>query len=203
MLPRPQQSYTCYGSFFINFAIPNVLTSTSSAWPGPFSVITTALVALINQAFQSWRISVLTNSNILGGTLLVAALAACGIALATAIQTSLLSESSLAEVAALQPTIEASLALHCSTIAHLTPREVIFIVKFSKSKISGIRTDKVLNRLIRTMIQSGFFTAYTKCVQTMMEHLIRSEQLRNILAHGANPSLSQFSLGRSKTPVAR
>ncbi|KAJ7692618.1 hypothetical protein B0H17DRAFT_1200434 [Mycena rosella] len=85
--------------------------------------------------------------------------------------------------------------------------------------------DKVLNHLICTTIQSGFFTGAVRSffalgallssrlvpgtsmislfampigrvyTHTMMDHLIRHEQLRNILAHGENPTSFPIFVG--------
>ncbi|KAJ7692437.1 hypothetical protein B0H17DRAFT_1200496 [Mycena rosella] len=146
--------------------------------------------------------------------------------MATAKQTLIPSES-LASLAALQPVVEGSLGFQCAlnviiaSELHLlsrlckltnTRREIILTVKFSKLKANFARTDKVLNRLIRSTIQSGFFTAVfalgtllssrfsptTSMISlfalpieriyahTMMDHLISREQLRNILSSGGS-----------------
>ncbi|KAJ7657591.1 hypothetical protein B0H17DRAFT_1213437 [Mycena rosella] len=185
-----------------------------SLWPYPFTALVTALLALINQTFQSWRIYVLTQSKILFGFLLAAGLAACGMGVAAAIQSWIFSE--LAKLAALQPVVEGNLALQCAIDVIIT---VVLCTMYSKSKTSFTRTDQVLNRLMRTAVQSGLFTAvfalgtllsfrispgtymialfalpigriYT---QTLMDHLISREQLRNILSNGGILSPYQIS----------
>ncbi|KAJ7467507.1 hypothetical protein FB451DRAFT_1258724 [Mycena latifolia] len=203
-----QAAAVVYMSWFYcvtNFANPEVVAI--SLWPYPFTAFITAVVALINQMFQAWRIYVFTNNKILVGFLVVAALATCGMGIAAAIQSWILSE--LAKLIALQPVVEANLALQCAIDVIIAIR---LTVSFSHSKTSFGRTDKVLNRLIRTAVQSGFFTAvfalgtllsfrfspgtymialfalpigriYT---HTMMDHLITREQLRNLLSNGGN-----------------
>ncbi|KAJ7463625.1 hypothetical protein FB451DRAFT_1265074 [Mycena latifolia] len=196
-----------------NFANPSVVAI--SLWPYPFTAFMTAILALINHMFQAWRIYVFTKSKILVGFLVVAALATCGMGIAAAIQSWILSE--LAKLIALQPVVEANLALQCAIDVIIAIR---LTVSFSHSKTSFVRTDKVLNKLIRTAVQSGFFTAvfalgtllsfrfspgtymialfalpigriYT---HTMMDHLITREQLRNLLSNGANlVSFPQFA----------
>ncbi|KAJ6614982.1 hypothetical protein B0H10DRAFT_1916209 [Mycena sp. CBHHK59/15] len=151
-----------------NFANPSVVAT--SLWPYPFTALTTAILALINQVFQSWRIYMFTRSKLLIGFLLAGALAACGTGVAAAVQSWIFSE--LAKLAALQPVVEGNLALQ-STIDVLIssvcplPLEVtltsfplvILSYTFSKSKTAFTRTNTVLNRLIRGAVQSGVFTS--------------------------------------------
>ncbi|KAJ7136834.1 hypothetical protein C8R44DRAFT_363097 [Mycena epipterygia] len=204
-----------------NFANPQVVPII--LWPYPFTASGTAVLALINQTFQSWRIYHFTNSKILVGVLLTAALAACGMGVGAAIQSSIISD--LSKLAALQPVVEANLALQSALDVLIA---IILSITLSSSKTTITRTDKVLNRLIRTAIQSGFFTAvfalgtllsfhfspetymlalfslpigriYT---HTMMDHFVGREELRNMLActNTANIiSVPNFNIGGTAT----
>ncbi|KAJ6537942.1 hypothetical protein B0H19DRAFT_1270321 [Mycena capillaripes] len=183
-----------------NFANPQVVAT--SLWPYPFTALTTAVLAITNQLFQSWRIYQFTRNKILVGFLVAASLAACGTGVAAAIESWIFSE--LAKLIALQPVVEANLALQCAVDVIVAIRLSLI---FSKSKTSFAKTDRVLNTLIRNAVQSGSFTAvfalgtlfsfrfapgtymlalfalpigriYT---HTMMDQFISREELRNIL----------------------
>ncbi|KAJ7347576.1 hypothetical protein DFH08DRAFT_1002552 [Mycena albidolilacea] len=161
-----QAAAVVYMSWFYcvtNFANPGVVASKNSLpgekphlksvysvslWPYPFTYLTTAVLAITNQMFQSWRIYLFTGSRIRVGFLVVASLAACGTGVASAIEAWIFSE--LAKLVVLQPIVEVQLTLQCAI-------DVILAV-YSNSKTTIPRTDKVLNRLIRTAVQSGFFT---------------------------------------------
>ncbi|KAJ7463575.1 hypothetical protein FB451DRAFT_457146 [Mycena latifolia] len=190
-----------------NFANPRV--AEIALWPYSLTAFMTTVLALINQMFQAWRIYVFTKNKILVGSLVVAALVTCGVGITAAIQSWILSE--LAKLIALQPVVEANLTLQCAIDVIIA---IVLTVIFSRSKTSFRRTDEVLNRLIRTAVQSGFFTAvfalgtlllfrfspgtqifvlfalpigriYT---HTMMDSLITREELRDLLT-GHSPWL--------------
>ncbi|KAJ7463549.1 hypothetical protein FB451DRAFT_1264865 [Mycena latifolia] len=176
-------------------------------WPYPFTAFMTAVLAVINQTYQAWRIYAFTQSKILVGFLVVAALATCGMGTAAAIQAWILHE--LAKLIALQPVVEANLALQCAIDVIIA---IVLTVIFSRSKTSFGRTDEVLNRLIRTTIQSGFFTAVfalgtlisfrispgTQLIALFALPIgrIYTHQLRNLLANSGNlVSFPQFAGG--------
>ncbi|KAJ7136780.1 hypothetical protein C8R44DRAFT_362703 [Mycena epipterygia] len=205
-----QAATVVYMSWFYcvtNFANPQVVVIV--LWPSSLTVITNAVLALVNQTFQSWRIYMYTKSKILVSFILAAALATCGLGIAVAIlQSSRLSQ--LSNISALNPFGEANLALQ-SVVDVLIA--IILSITYSRwLKTSSMRMDRVLNRLIRTAIQSGFFTAvfalgillsvhfspgtnmktlfalpigriYT---HTMMDHFVRREELRKMLPNGGN-----------------
>ncbi|KAJ7463558.1 hypothetical protein FB451DRAFT_1264891 [Mycena latifolia] len=125
-------------------------------WPYPFTFFTTVVLAVINQMYQAWRIYVFTQSKILVGFLVVVVLATCGIGITVAIKAWIMHQIPKTKFIALQPVIEAHLALQCTVDVIIA---IILTIIFSRSKTSFGRTDEVLNRLIRTAIQSGFFTA--------------------------------------------
>ncbi|KAF8139432.1 hypothetical protein K438DRAFT_1785665 [Mycena galopus ATCC 62051] len=129
-----------------NFANPRVVAI--CLWAYPFTYLTTAILAITNQMFQSWRIYFFTGSRICVGFLVMTSLAACGMGVATAIKTWIFSE--LAKLVVLQPIVEVNLALQCTVDVTLTV--------YSNSKTTFPRTDKVFNRLIRTAVQSVFPT---------------------------------------------
>ncbi|KAJ6540363.1 hypothetical protein B0H19DRAFT_1381540 [Mycena capillaripes] len=197
-----------------NFANPEVVAT--SLWPYPFTALTTAILAIINQLFQSWRIYVFTRNKILVGFLVAATLAACGTGVAAAIEAWIFSQ--LAKLVMLQPVVEANLALQCAVDVIVAIR--LFLI-FSKSKTSFTMTDRVLNILIRNAVQSGSFTAifalgtlfsfrfapgtymlalfalpigriYT---HTIMDQLISRHELTNILMNGRNsfPSYANYN----------
>ncbi|KAF8171190.1 hypothetical protein K438DRAFT_1982180 [Mycena galopus ATCC 62051] len=149
-----QAAAVVYMSWFYcvtNFANPRVVAI--SLWPYPFSYLTTAVLAITNQMFQLWRIYLFTGSRIRVGFLVVTSLAACGTGVAAAIKSWVFSE--LAKLAVLQPIVEVNLALQCALDVILTGELYLLPVTFDLQFTS---TDKVFNRLIRTAVQSGFFT---------------------------------------------
>ncbi|KAJ6609077.1 hypothetical protein B0H10DRAFT_140210 [Mycena sp. CBHHK59/15] len=183
-----------------NFANPSVIAT--SLWPYPFTALTTAVLALINQMFQCYRIYTFIPNKILAGLIIATALAACGLGIAAAVQSWIFSE--LAKLLALQPVVEANLALQTTVDVVIS---AILSFSFSRSKTDFKRTNQVLNVLIRGAVQSGVFTSifalgtllsfryspgtymiaifalpigriYT---HTLLDHLIAREQLRNIL----------------------
>ncbi|KAF8171187.1 hypothetical protein K438DRAFT_1982177 [Mycena galopus ATCC 62051] len=205
-----QAAAVVYMSWFYcvtNFANPRVVAI--ALWPYQFTALTTAILAIINQMFQLWRIHSFTGSRIRVGFLVVTSLVACGTGVAAAIKAWGFGE--LAKLAVLQPVVEVNLSLQCAI-------DVILTV-YSNSKTTFPRTDKIFNRLIRTAVKAGFFTAvfalgtlfsfrfapntymlalfalpigriYT---HTMMDHLISREPLRNSLSTtGFIPTVPNF-----------
>ncbi|KAJ6511613.1 hypothetical protein C8R47DRAFT_1314520 [Mycena vitilis] len=187
-----------------NFANPAVITQ--ALWPYSFTAMVTAILAIINQSFQSWRIYAFTKNKILTGFLFVTLVATFGMGLAASIQSWIFSEHVVVKVAAIQPIVEANLSFQMALDVLIAG---ILTWIFSKSKTSFKRTDKVLNRLIRTAVQSGSFTAvfalgtlftfrfapgtYMLAIfalpigriytHTMMDHLITRQELRAILSN--------------------
>ncbi|KAJ7315763.1 hypothetical protein DFH08DRAFT_419492 [Mycena albidolilacea] len=194
-------------------------------WPYPFTALTMSILALVNHTFQSWRIYRFTDSKILAAFLLVISLANCGIGVAVSME--MWTFSKLSELVALQPIIEGNLALQCAVDAIIA---VIMTVVLSRWRTHFFADmDKVLNRLIRTAVQSGFFTAvfalgtllssrfspktymvslfslpigriYT---HTMMDQLVTREELRGMFLNRGNhlsfPILSDFNVAPSGT----
>ncbi|KAJ6537973.1 hypothetical protein B0H19DRAFT_1382585 [Mycena capillaripes] len=188
-----------------NFANPRVVAI--SLWPYPFSGLTTAILAITNQMLQSWRIYLFTRNRILIGFLVTTSVAACGTGAAAAIEAWISSEQ--AKLVLLQPIVEVNFALQCAIDAIIA---VVLTVVYTKSKTTFPRTDRVFDRLIRTAVQSGFFTAvfalgilfsfrfsvdtymmslfalpigriYT---HTMMDHFVSREELRDTLSTSGN-----------------
>ncbi|KAJ7676921.1 hypothetical protein DFH06DRAFT_1079989 [Mycena polygramma] len=188
-----------------NFANPAIITE--ALWPYSFTAMVTAILAIINQSFQSWRIYAFTKNKILTGCLFVTLVATFGMGLAAAIQSWMFSD--VVKVAAIQPIVEANLSFQMALDVLIAG---ILTWIFSKSKTSFKRTDKVLNRLIRTAVQSGSFTGdsavfalgtlftfrfapgtYMLAIfalpigriytHTMMDHLITRQELRAILSN--------------------
>ncbi|KAJ7829277.1 hypothetical protein B0H14DRAFT_3873093 [Mycena olivaceomarginata] len=189
-----------------NFTNPNAVAI--ELWPYPFTALTMSILALVNHTFQSSRIYRFTRSKILVAFLLVISFVNCGIGVTVAIEMWILSK--LSNLAALQPIIESNLALQCAIDTMIA---IIMTVMFSRWRTNFFAdTDKMLNRLIRTAVQSGFFTAifalgtllssrfspgtymvslfalpigriYT---HTMMDQLITREELRGMFLNRGN-----------------
>ncbi|KAF8184548.1 hypothetical protein K438DRAFT_1598313 [Mycena galopus ATCC 62051] len=204
MVNVTQAAAVVYMSWFycVTF-VSHLRTMVVFLWPYPFTYLTTAVLAITNQMFQLWRIYLFTGSRIRVGFLVVTSLATCGTGVAAAIQAWAFSE--LAKLAVLQPIVAVNLALQCAVDVILT---AVLTVVYSNSKTTFPRTDKIFNRLIRTAVQSGFFTSvfalgnlfsfrfapgtylialfnfpigriYT---HTMMDHLISREPFHNNLS---------------------
>ncbi|KAJ7687635.1 hypothetical protein B0H17DRAFT_1136185 [Mycena rosella] len=241
--PNVVASKICNYSIADELNGPRYLPSVGSAHNllGPTEVLqVTALLALINQTFQSWRIYVLTQSKILFGFLLAAGLAACGMGVAAAIQSWIFSE--LAKLAALQPVVEGNLALQCAI-------DVIITGRTDRSSINNNQLTCQQSRLVHDVLQvkdqlhsdgpgaeptdahrgpvwiihgkhsrsvAAVFALGTLLsfrispgtymialfalpigriyTQTLMDHLISREQLRNILSNGGDViSVPDFS----------
>jgi len=189
-----------------NFTNPDAVAI--ELWPYPFTALTMSILALVNHTFQSWRIYRFTDSRRLAAFLLVISLANCGIGVTVA--TEMWMFSKLSELVALQPIIEGNLALQCAVDAIIA---IIMTDMFSRWRTNFFAdTDKLLNRLIRTAVQSGFFTAvfalgtllssrfspgtYMVSVfslpigriytHTMMDQLVTREELRGMLSNRGN-----------------
>ncbi|KAF7378252.1 hypothetical protein MSAN_00250400 [Mycena sanguinolenta] len=173
-------------------------------WPYPFTALTTAILAITNQLFQTWKIYLFTRNKTLVAFLTATSLAACGLGITAAVKTWL--ELELTKIAALQPVVEANLALQCGIDVIIA---TILTLTLRKSKTSITRTDRILNRLIRIAVQSGSFTAFFALgtlfsfrfssqtemlglfalsigrvyTHTMMDHLVCREQLRHMLTN--------------------
>ncbi|KAJ7133243.1 hypothetical protein C8R44DRAFT_772087, partial [Mycena epipterygia] len=149
-----------------------------------------------------------TKSKILVGFILAAALATCGLGIAIVILQCVFLQ--LSNSPALHSVGEANLALQCFIEVLIA---IILSITYSRwLKTSSTRMDRVLNRLIRTAIQSGFFTAvfalgillsvrfspatnmstlfalpigqiYT---HTIMDYFVGREELRKMLPNGGN-----------------
>ncbi|KAJ7223639.1 hypothetical protein C8J57DRAFT_234730 [Mycena rebaudengoi] len=174
-----------------------------SLWVYPFTALVTAVLAIMNQAFQSWRIWVFIKNKYIVGGLLLTALVVFITGVIAGAQSWILSD--LRKLAALQPLVEGNLALQAALDVIISG---ILTSCFIKSKTSFKRTDMVLNRLIRGAIESGVFTSICALgelfafrfaqgtyiigmfalpigriyTHTMMDHLIRRDELRGMLS---------------------
>ncbi|KAF8210028.1 hypothetical protein K438DRAFT_1960254 [Mycena galopus ATCC 62051] len=198
-----------------NFTNPEIVAS--FLWPHSFTAITTAILAILNQILQAWRIYLFTRNKILFGFLAITSLATCGIGFYAAIGTWIFSE--WPEPHALHPAAEANLSLQCAIDVIIA---AILTRIYSKSKTAFSSTDTVLNRLIRTAVSSGSFTAVfalgtlfafrfspETCMvalfgipigriytHTILDHLVRRQELRSILNNGNMITLN-FTAGSS------
>ncbi|KAJ7197980.1 hypothetical protein GGX14DRAFT_573821 [Mycena pura] len=78
------------------------------------SVPATAILALVNQTFQSWRVYVFTENKVLVGILFIAALTAFAMGAAASVQSLLLQYLELRKLVPLQPVVEGNLSLQCA-----------------------------------------------------------------------------------------
>ncbi|KAJ7055737.1 hypothetical protein C8F01DRAFT_1258114 [Mycena amicta] len=188
-----------------NFNVP--AAAKVALWPFPYTAFCTALLALTNQIFQLYRIYLFTSNRILCLLLLAAALAACGTGIAAAVGAWL--AHTLPKLKALKPIVTANLSIQVAVDVIIA---VVLSVSLTRSKTSIAKTDRVLDTLIRTAIQSGSFTAifalgtlfsfrfatgtqmlglfalpigriYT---HTMLDHFISRDSLRNLLSDDGN-----------------
>ncbi|KAK7045159.1 hypothetical protein R3P38DRAFT_2882851 [Favolaschia claudopus] len=199
----------------------NAAIVTHNIWAPPFTAVVTAILAFIFHTFQSWRIYKFTGSKFLSIALIVGAVAAIATGLAAAIGSWLTRDRR--KLAAIQPIVYTNLTLQ--TIVDVIIAGTITIV-LTRSKTSFARTDRVLNRLIQTAVQSGCFTAvfalgtlfsfkfkpasfvllifavpigriYT---HTLMDHFTRRNQLRDLLSNNGN-MISVPNFGRTSDGV--
>ncbi|KAJ7112692.1 hypothetical protein C8R44DRAFT_882445 [Mycena epipterygia] len=178
-----QAAAVVYMSWFYcvtNFANPQVVAII--LWPYPFTALMTAVLALINQTFQCWRIYVFTKSKILVGVILAAALVACGTGFAAAIQSATVISSQLTKLAALQPVIEANLASQCAV-------DVLIASIFALGNLLSVHFSPGTYMLALFALPIG--RIYT---HTMMDHFVGREELRNMLASGNIISVSNFNI---------
>ncbi|KAF8199406.1 hypothetical protein K438DRAFT_1672153 [Mycena galopus ATCC 62051] len=144
--------YMSWFYFVTNFTNPDAIGI--EPWPYPFTALTMSILALVNHIFQTWRIYRFTDNRIVAAFLLVLSLANCGIGVTVA--TEMWMFPRLPALVVLQPIIEGNLALQCAVDAIIAS---IMTVMFSRWRSNFFAdTDKLLNRLIRTAVQSGFFT---------------------------------------------
>ncbi|KAJ7869783.1 hypothetical protein B0H14DRAFT_2727053 [Mycena olivaceomarginata] len=207
-----QAGAVVYMSWLMNFANPRVVAI--SLWPAPFTGLITAILAITNQMLQSWRIYVFTRNKILIGFLVATSVAACGTGVAAAIEAWIISEP--AKLVLLQPIVEVNNVLQCAIDVIIA---VVLTVVYTKSKTTFARTDRVFDRLIRTSVQSGFFTGDRICTgivfsfrfstgtamislfslpigpiytHTMMDHFVSREKLRDTLSNSGNITVPIF-----------
>ncbi|KAJ6493365.1 hypothetical protein C8R45DRAFT_1095871 [Mycena sanguinolenta] len=138
-----------------NFANPEIVYY--NLWPTPFALLTTAILAMTNQMFQTWKIYLFTRSKTFVVFLTATSLATCGLGITLAVKSWFILE--YRKLVVLQPIVEANLALQCAIDVVIALPPGILTLTLCKSKTSFAHTDRILNRLIRTAVQSGSFTA--------------------------------------------
>ncbi|KAJ7629045.1 hypothetical protein FB45DRAFT_47633 [Roridomyces roridus] len=147
-----------------NFNNPAIVSHTG--WPLTLSSLMTAVLALINQTFQSHRIYRFTGNKWLSAFLGAGILADFSLGLAASIQATLL--TNLDKIDELHVTVEGNLALQAAldiiisiilTVKFYKSKTRIHAVSFGQSKSKLRRTNKGLNMLMRAAIQSGTFTS--------------------------------------------
>ncbi|KAJ6493377.1 hypothetical protein C8R45DRAFT_1136562 [Mycena sanguinolenta] len=135
-----------------NFANPEIVYY--NLWAYPFTALTTAILAITNQMFQTWKIYLFTRNKTFVVFLTATSMAACGVGITVAVKSWFIVE--FPKLAVLQPIVEANLALQCAVDVIIAS---ILTLTLCKSRTSFAHTDRILNRLIRTAVQSGSFTA--------------------------------------------
>ncbi|KAJ7620166.1 hypothetical protein FB45DRAFT_147977 [Roridomyces roridus] len=147
-----------------DFNHPELINQTG--WPLTLCSAMTAVLALINQTFQSHRIYRFTGNKWLVAFLAVGILADCALGLAASIQATI--ATTLEKIDELQGTVEGNLALQATldiiisimlSARFYKSKTQIHAVSFGQSKSKLRRTNKGLNMLMRAAIQSGTFTS--------------------------------------------
>ncbi|KAJ6493362.1 hypothetical protein C8R45DRAFT_1136546 [Mycena sanguinolenta] len=136
-----------------NFANPEIVYY--NLWVYPFTALTTAILALTNQMFQTWKIYLFTRNKTFVVFLTATSMAACGLGVAVAVKSWFIVE--FPKIAMLQRIAEAHLTLQCAVDVIIAS---ILTLTLWKSKTTFAPTNRILNRLIRTAVQSGSFTAF-------------------------------------------
>ncbi|KAJ7846728.1 hypothetical protein B0H14DRAFT_3678041 [Mycena olivaceomarginata] len=129
-----------------NFANPQIVGT--DLWPYPLTNLTTAILAITNQMFQSWRIYKLTGNKIFVAFLVACSLTACGMGVAGAIEMSLHVHGP-AKLVTLRPIMERELLLQCC----------VDVIIAGEIENELCKDGQGANILIRNAVQSGSFTA--------------------------------------------
>ncbi|KAJ7620164.1 hypothetical protein FB45DRAFT_929580 [Roridomyces roridus] len=163
---------SCFSSYIVELlaAIPRDFNHPELIdqidWTMTLCASMTAVLALINQTFQSHRIYRFIGNKWLMAFLAVGILADCALGVAAAIQATIV--TTLDKVDNLRGPVEGNLALQATldiivsiilSARFYQSKTRIHAVSFAQSKSRLRRTNKGLNMLMRAAIQSGIFTS--------------------------------------------
>ncbi|KAJ7900846.1 hypothetical protein B0H13DRAFT_2028653 [Mycena leptocephala] len=159
---------------FKNFANPQIVGN--NLWPFPFTALTTAVLAITNQVFQTWRIYKLTLNKF-------SSLAACGMGVAGAIEMALHVHGP-AKLVALMPIVEGNLVLRCcldtDRVLNILVRNAVqsgsFTAIFALGTVLSFHLSSDTAMLVLFSLPIG--RIYT---HTMMDQLVSREELAVIL----------------------
>ncbi|KAF8181211.1 hypothetical protein K438DRAFT_1976307 [Mycena galopus ATCC 62051] len=174
-----QASAVVYLSWFYcvtNFANPRVVSI--NLWPYPFTGLITAILAIINQMLQSWRIYLFTGNKILIGFLVATSVAACGTGIIAAIKAWIFSEQ--AKLVLLQPIVEVNLALQCAIDVIIAVQSGFFTAVFALGILFSFRFSETYMMSLFALPIGRIYT------HTMMDHFVSRERLRDTLSNGGN-----------------
>ncbi|KAF8159422.1 hypothetical protein B0H34DRAFT_402867 [Crassisporium funariophilum] len=143
----------------VNFG--NIAATIDNFWPGPFTIVITAVLACVTQLFLCYRILRLTKKTYLFAVGMIASLLSLALGMTLGIKTWLL--KTMLEIPTTKPLMVSWLATEVAVDFFLSG---ILIYNLYKSRTGFERSDTVINRLIRTAIQTGVLSA-TSAMMTL------------------------------------
>ncbi|KAK1231373.1 hypothetical protein PQX77_005515 [Marasmius sp. AFHP31] len=157
LLHSAVEFYGAWEMCVTNYANPAALARVS--WTIPFTAATTAVCALLAQAFLGHRVLILTKNKVVVAVIGLLSLVGCIFGIVAGIKSGIIAE--IAKFDALQPYVIAWYILilyNKPTAADVLITAVLSIV-LSRSRTGFRRTDNIINRLIRGAVQTGFFVS--------------------------------------------
>ncbi|KAF8158243.1 hypothetical protein B0H34DRAFT_797654 [Crassisporium funariophilum] len=131
----------------------NYLALLAQIWPYRTSIFLTSITALLNHSFLAYRVYRLTNIWVYAGLLvLTAATFASGIAFGVKTCTSV---RGIADMSVIKPFMISWLSTQLAVDVVLSG---ILLFYLARARTGFQRSDTVINRLMRTCIQAGFFS---------------------------------------------
>jgi len=121
-------------------------------WPYTFTPIATALASMVTQLFLGWRIYVFSKSKALYAVVICLAVPCCALGFACGTKAWIIKVS--AELSVLNDLVTAWLVLQVTIDAFVT---TILGALLTRSRTGFVKTDTVINQLIRGAIQTGLF----------------------------------------------
>ncbi|KAJ6493386.1 hypothetical protein C8R45DRAFT_928144 [Mycena sanguinolenta] len=204
-----------------NFANPNIVYY--NLWAYPFTALSefraassratrtnlaaTAVLAITNQMFQTWKIYLFTRNKTFVVFLTATSMAACGLGIAVAVKSWFIVE--FPKLTVLEPIVEANLALQCAV-------DVIIASFFALGTLFSVRFSTKTYTLALFVLPIG--RIYT---HTIMDHFVCREQFQHIPTNngdimsvphfhirpaginGSSGVIESISLGSIQTPVPK
>ncbi|KAJ8088889.1 hypothetical protein PM082_014135 [Marasmius tenuissimus] len=143
LLHSAVEFYGAWEMCVTNYANPAALARVS--WTIPFTAATTAVCALLAQAFLAHRVLILTKNKVVVSVIGLLSLVGCIFGVVAGIKSGII--SLIANFGELQP-----------YVIDVLITAVLSIV-LSRSRTGFRRTDNIINRLIRGAVQTGFFVS--------------------------------------------